>query len=90
MNDIEAALDAIAREEHVRSEHEATHGEAEMCGAECIALGLAEFDPSDCPKCGEWRDAADADCANCGDSGDDRTPDQVDDDLDAMAPGNFV
>ena len=23
-------------------------------------------DPSDCPICGEWRDAPDADCANCG------------------------
>ena len=23
-------------------------------------------DVSDCPKCGEWRDAPDVDCANCG------------------------
>ena len=23
-------------------------------------------DPSDCPKCGEWRDAPEADCAGCG------------------------
>ena len=23
-------------------------------------------DPSDCPKCGEWRDASWIDCANCG------------------------
>ncbi len=32
------------RAAYVRAEHEATHGEAEQCGAECIALGLATFD----------------------------------------------
>ena len=35
--------EAEARARLVRAEHEATHGEAEMCGAECIALGLADF-----------------------------------------------
>lgn len=40
----ESELDHIAWAQHVRAEHEATHGEAEMCGAECIVLGLAEFD----------------------------------------------
>lgn len=38
----EAGLDHIAWAQHVRAAHEATHGEAEMCGAECIVLGLAE------------------------------------------------
>lgn len=28
----------------IRREHDATHGEAEMCGADCIRLGLATFD----------------------------------------------
>lgn len=47
----EAAMDAEARAAAVRSEHEATHGEAEMCGADCIALGLADFDdePEEAP-----------------------------------------
>ncbi|HEX5073358.1 MAG TPA: hypothetical protein VFW03_09135 [Gemmatimonadaceae bacterium] len=40
----EDAHDHIAWAQHVRSEHEATHGEAEQCGAACIVLGLAEFD----------------------------------------------
>ena len=43
----EAELDRAARDAHVRAEHEATHGEAEMCGAECIALGLVDFDDED-------------------------------------------
>lgn len=58
--------DFAAQAERIRSEHEATHGEAEQCGADCIALGLASFDddptdPSDtaCPDCERthpWRD----------------------------------
>jgi hypothetical protein len=40
----EATLDHIAWAQHARSEHEATHGEAEQCGEACIVLGLAEFD----------------------------------------------
>lgn len=34
--------------QRIRSEHEATHGEAEQCGAECIVLGL---DHNECPIC---------------------------------------
>jgi hypothetical protein len=46
----EVRLDVEARAAMIRSEHEATHGEAEMCGAECIELGLADFgdDDTDC------------------------------------------
>lgn len=40
----EDAHDHIAWAQHVRAEHEATHGEAEQCGAECIVLGLTEFE----------------------------------------------
>ena len=44
-----------------------------------------------CPDCGEWRDSPTSDCANCGfDPTDTRTPDQMDDDLEAMASGNFM
>ena len=25
-----------------------------------------QYDPSDCPKCGDWRDNPQSDCANCG------------------------
>jgi hypothetical protein len=48
----ERELDHIAWAQHVRAEHEATHGEAEQCGAECIRLGLADFDGPTCPYCG--------------------------------------
>jgi len=34
--------DFIALAEHYRAQHEATHGEAEMCGGECIVLGLTD------------------------------------------------
>jgi hypothetical protein len=27
---------------------------------------LAAPDPSDCPRCGEWRDSPIADCGSCG------------------------
>jgi hypothetical protein len=40
----EREMDREAHDDAVRAEHEATHGEAEMCGADCIALGLTEFD----------------------------------------------
>lgn len=45
MSHREELRDFIAQAEHFRAEHDATHGEAEMCGAECIVLGLAEFAP---------------------------------------------
>ena len=32
---------------------------------EPTAHDTPEADPSNCPKCGEWRDSP-ADCANCG------------------------
>jgi hypothetical protein len=40
----EHRLDFIAQAQHFRAEHDATHGEAEMCGGECIVLGLADFE----------------------------------------------
>lgn len=27
---------------------------------------INKYDPSDCPKCGDWRDGPQSDCANCG------------------------
>ena len=34
--------DFVAMAQHLIAEHEATHGEAEMCGGECIVLGLTD------------------------------------------------
>jgi hypothetical protein len=42
----DAALDFVTLAQHYREEHDATHGEAEMCGGECIVLGLTD-DPED-------------------------------------------
>jgi hypothetical protein len=50
--------DGMAWAQHVRSEHEATHGEAEQCGADCIRLGLATSDDEDTADAGDGlRDA---------------------------------
>jgi hypothetical protein len=51
----DSELDHIAWAQHVRAEHEATHGEAEMCGAECIVLGLTDFDDEDGPRATDVR-----------------------------------
>lgn len=40
---VAAPVDHITWAQQVRADHEATHGEAEQCGAECIVLGLTEF-----------------------------------------------
>jgi hypothetical protein len=36
--------DFVAQAQHIREQHDATHGEAEQCGVECIVMGLADFD----------------------------------------------
>jgi hypothetical protein len=35
------------RERHLRYVHDEEHGEPEMCGADCIALGLVESAPTE-------------------------------------------
>jgi hypothetical protein len=35
-------------------------------GSWAVWADLGMTDPSDCPKCGEWRDYPTADCAACG------------------------
>jgi hypothetical protein len=35
-------------------------------GAGLVGPWTLTTDPSDCPRCGEWRDNPTADCANCG------------------------